>query len=566
MEVHESSNRLLQLLAYSIVIAALVISVAYPLVLQFTGPYAAPPAANANWIVTAGHVVDVNTHLPLPNAYWRSAISYENQYPVPSIILSILMLITSIPSQYAMFIPLAAIGNIIYFVLARYILKNVTSNKSYVLLFSALYYLFFVAVNIQATTAGRAVFGLTLFTFFIYLYLRFLNMPSASNFKLAPYQSVVTLLLFSIVIGYTYYFSTVDIIGLMLLVAIGIFFTRNIFPRKHSWLEFSILILLVFLFLGTETVSVTSQFTNPSAFFSNVVQYFGMLFDRFGIHISGVTPTLWNVDLISYNSFISFWYRFATYIRYTSIISVVACLLVYTRKNQLGNSKTILWLFSLFLVFATSGEIAYLTSGPQGPERLLLLYGPIVTISLIILIPTKRQALKWLKRLLIITMAVSLCFGIWGAFQYTWSYTQESGRPFTYNNVYPVSQFILSASNSSTPFILTGDAYYTANLFFIASLYNRTVTVIPEPLENDSVSLNTALTTGNLEGFLVSMNQRQIKYLLLANDGRPLYGDAWGYIVESPNPAAITNLTLSRIYDDGQTKLFQLPPLTPVHH
>jgi len=555
-------DRPIQFLAYCIVIAAFLISIAFPLVLQYTAPYGAPPAANSIWIVTNGHLVETNSYVPPPHVYWRSAIDTENQYPVSSIMLSVLMLISSIPFQYAVFIPLASIGNIVYFVLARYILKGITSNKSYVLLFSALYYLFFVSCNLQATTSGRAVLGLTLFTFFLYIYLRFSRGGLPSKFQHDRFWSVVALLLIGIAIGNAYYMGTVDIIGLMLLMIAGIALTRNVFPRKRWWLEFSIMILLIFLFLGKNTLTETSHNTSLSDFFSNIVQYFGTMFGRLGIKLPWVNtaPTQWAVQLVSFDPIIIFWQRFSFFIQYSSIIAIIVCLISYRPRKYFRSPKSTVWLFSVFLLFASLGELSYFTTGPAGAERLLLMYGPIVTLSLIIMFPLKGLKSRQIRQICMFLVIVLLCFGIWGEVQFAWVYGRSSGRPFAYNNVYSVSDFLCNNSASNKPFILGGDAYYTAQVFFITSLNNKTVSVIPEPLGADAITLHMAMESGNLQDFLSAMYLRQINYLLIVDDGRPLWGDGWGYMIDEPNTDALTKLQFSPIYDDGRTQLFHLPP------
>jgi hypothetical protein len=107
MVLPKRKDRLLQLIAYSIVIAAFAISIAFPLILQFTEPFAAPTAVYAKWIVNEGHLAEGGSFLTSPNVFWKSAISTQIQYPISSVLVSIFMLISAIPFQYAMFIPLA---------------------------------------------------------------------------------------------------------------------------------------------------------------------------------------------------------------------------------------------------------------------------------------------------------------------------------------------------------------------------------------------------------------------------------------------------------------------------
>jgi len=572
MVLHTTQDRLLQLVAYSIVIAAFVISIAFPIVLQFTEPFAVPTAVYSELIVNGGHLAQGASVLPPTQVFWGSALSAEIQYPIGSILVSVFMLISGIPFQYAMFIPLAAIGNIIYFVLAKYIFSSITSNKGLVWFFSALFYLFFAVSTIEDGTVGRASLGIMFLAFFIYVYLRFareIKVPSSRSYH---FGSVVILLLLVLAIGFLYYFATIDIIALMMLIIISTTLAKSALPRKRPWLEWSILVIALFLFVGKTFMVEQIQTTTITQMFSSFVQYIGSMVGNLGIKLNWLNtqPTLWNINLVHLDPITSFGSRVFLITQYSSIIVIIACIFAYRPRKGQRSPKDVVWLFCVFILFSSFGELGYLTVGPYSPLRILLWFGPIVTLSVVIGVISESDKIGKLKfdkpkfvklKLAIAVLVISLfCISIWGELRVATTYGIGDAKPFAYENVYTFSNFICTHTTNEKPLVLTSDENYAANVFFISSLNNKTASVIAAPLLGDAITLNEAIATGDSQVFVSAMQSRQIQYLLIISDGKPIYGDVWGYIINDPNTDTISQLQFALIYDDGQAQLFQVFP------
>ena len=573
MVLTTKKDRLLQYVAYLIVIAAFIISIVFPIVLQFREPFAAPPAVYSQMIINDGHLVERTSILPTSQVFWGIALTNEIQYPLPSILISVFMLITAIPFQYAMSIPLLAIINIIYFVLARYIFTSITRNKGYVWFFSALFYLFIAASHVGGGgTVGRAALGVPFLAFFIYIYLKFAHESNVPRYRSNHFGLVVMLVLSIFAIGFLYYFATIDIIVLMVLIIISTTFTKSLLPRKRPWLEGFILVIAIFLFLGTSIMIGIIQITSINQMFSNFIQYFGFMAGRIGITFNWLSaePTFWNINLVQFDPIINFGNRVWFFIQWSSVFAIIACIFAYRPRKFQRSPKDVVWLFCVFIVFSSFGELGYFIIGPYEPTRLLFLFGPIVTLSIVIGIVSERNKirklkvnkLKFAKLKLVIAILVILvfCIGILGVLKVATTYGMASAKPFAFDNIYPFSVFISTYSPNDRPLVLASDENYAAHVFFISSHYNKTATVVAEPLLGDAITLNEVVANGDSQVFVSAMRSRQIEYLLIINDGKPVYGDVWGYIINALEIDTISQLQFSLIYNDGKAQLFQLYP------
>ena len=564
MASKKNKGHRLQIVSYCIVIAAFIISIAFPLLLQFVEPFAAPTAVYSEMIVKGGHLSQGGSLLSYPQGFWGSALNTEIQYPIGSILVSVFMLITGLPVQYAMFISLTAVGNLIYFVIAKYVLSSVTSNKGFVWLFSSLSYLFFSVLSPADGAVGRASLGIMFLAFFIYVYMRFLR-PKFPISRMRFLGSMVLLILLVLTIGFQYYFATIDIIALMILIIVTMTFSKNTLPWKRRWPEWSILVIAIFLFLGTTTMASQIQSASVSQMFSSFVQFIGSMIGKLGINVDWLTvqSLSWNINLATFDSLTSFGNHVLFLTQFSSIIAIMACVLAYRPRKLERSPKDVVWLFCVFILFLSVGELGYLTVGPYSPFRLLVWFGPIVILSIILGAISKRnndRKVKFAKlKIAIALLVISIfCISIWGGIQIATTYGVSGAKPFAYDNVFSLSYFLCTHTTNERPLVLTGDEGYVANVFFISSLFNKTRSVVAEPLLSDSVTLNDAIESGNANAFISAMKSRQISYLLIVDNGKPIYGDVWGYIINNPKADKISQLHFDRIYDDGQTNLFQL--------
>jgi len=559
MNTNEKGIIEFEVLACLIVVITFIMSLAFPLILKYVGAYAAPTAVYANRVLSRGMLLSSWDVIKPPHSYWKGAIEYEVQYPAPSLLLSILMLISNIPLEYAMFVPIAGIANIIYFVLAKHILTSHKNIKSYGLLFAALYYAFVTSNYIGSTYAGRASLGITLFTYFLFCCSKFLHVDATKRSRVC----VIVLVLLALVSGYTYYTTSASIITIMLPMI-----TLTAWPGIHISLKrkrilysgLSVMILTVFLFINNPIITRIVGTMNGRSYIANIIQYLGYMLGKIGIKIPGLNTqaTVWDIELIQVDLISCLGERIVFAIQYSSIVAVIIGLLMYEPRNRHRSFYDIIWLFCLSILLSSFGELGYFAVGPKPPLRLLMMYGPIVTLFILGDFISKYINFKRRKEqviaLLLIILAMSL--GCWGSLRYAWRYGWYSGKPFAYHEVHSLSEFLSTYSESENPVTLTGDAYYTANILFITSLHDKVNAVIPEPLGRDAISLYECLVTKKKQDFFARMDIRNIKYLLLVDNTRPIHGDSWGYVVDLPKASTLDITLFTLIYSDGRSLLY----------
>jgi len=225
-----------------------------------------------------------------------------------------------------------------------------------------------------------------------------------------------------------------------------------------------------------------------------------------------------------------------------------------------------IWLFSLAVFLSNFSEFAYLFFHAISPVGLLTNYGPIVLLFVVgyrIGRPRGRGGAEvtsfpgrvklWKSTVLAFVLIVFLV-GAVGSLRFAWYY--GVGKPYAYQKVEPLSRYLISHSSSQSPIILAGDVYYTANVFFIVGLHSRVEDVAPNPLGEDVVTLYKSLSANDTEGILESMRAKNIRFLLIVQDGSAIWGDEWGYAVTLRNMRLLGETTsMSRLYD-GPAQLF----------
>lgn len=535
-----------------VVIFVFTVSLCFPLIFKYVGPYAAPTAVNAIHILEKGTLT--NGFLLESHKYWRSALECEVEFPVPSLLLSMLISLTNLPKEYAMFIPISGIANVMYFVLAKSLLFEWRKNKNYAPLLSALYYAFITFQYIYANYTGRAVLGVTFLTYFLFCYLKLLH-KSLTGYNVRSWT--IMSLLFTLVIGYTYYTSLLAIIVVTLLMLIMLNIVA-LLGRKPSpsYLGITCTVLASFLLIHTSLLDTITGRIKLESFANNVFEYVKM---RLSIEAKGEAWQLYaglvEVDFLTRTLT---WFTFA--ITIASIISVVAAIFMYKPRIKYAFSFKNIWLFSLITLLSSLAEFFYLFIIPTAPIRFLSIYGPITLLFTIIRFihkPNLGCARRVRARTTIITMILIMAISLSciGSLKYSWYYGEASAKPLAYYEIQPVSEFLLAHSSSARPIIVTGDAYYTANLFFITSLCNKVNYVIPEPLGKDAITLYHSILTGCIEDFFVSIRSRGILYLLMVRTTRPLWGDGWGYAVSLPNFDVIASQA-NLMYEDGYSQIY----------
>jgi hypothetical protein len=544
----------LRSIGYVLATTTFVLSIAFPLIFQFSSMYAAPTAAYAVEIARTGNLVPPL----LANDYWRGNIRFEDDFPVPSLLLSTLVQVTGIPVNYAMFLALSALAQVAFFALARRIICGERDIGGRGVLLAALAYAYVASTRITVSYVGRGTLGVTLLMQFMLAYVLFLRSQSEKGGT--PRSWLAVLMLLTLAIGYTYYFSLLGIfiatgltfllVGTLALTSKRPVFRPPVLPV--ALLSFSLLIYGPFI---NTVSSMVGAFTLPS-FVNNVLLYLKIL-----LRIEAPQDILLQRGLIELDPLTTVTgYWFLNAVKVLSVLAVIYGLVAYRPHN--GHQPRLIWLFCLTVLFLSFAELGYLFVTVAAPLRFISIYGSIILLFIVGQfapgLKADLPANRWRGKLRFTTRAsvtyillVILILASYGSLRSDWYY--GVAKPHAYDTVQSLGDFLLSHSTANSPALLGGDAIYAGNLFFITSTRSAYARLIPEPLETDTFVLYTALRTGDNRDLVARMNERHLFLLLMVNDARPVWGDEWGYGFLLPNSVGL-NMTL--LYNDGTAKLY----------
>lgn len=549
--------------ALLLVAFSLAISVVFSVIYRCAGPYA---AATAVYAIKTNDTGTLMNALESP-AYWKSSLFVEAVYPAPSILLSAFTLLTGLPREYAMFNPVMPLANLVYFVMAKRILRS-AGTVAHAMLFSALFYTFLTcdAISYGGNYVGRATLGEVLFAFFLLAYMFYID-DHRSRKNRGSWLAV--LLVFTLAVGETYYTMTlaIAVLGVLMAVVLGtVAFLSN---TRWGHKGLAVAILAMVLFGGNAYASSLMSGLSFSALLSNLIERTLILVG------AQAPPSLFrNTDLLRVDFFTTLtgsW--IVTMIKLISMATVAYVLLRYRpKKSALGSTGfATIWLFALAIILSNFSEFAYLFFGPVSPIRTLVNYAPITMFFFFGVYlgrnkhgtadgtkaPGNLFALQ--KRVVLAVILIAVLLGAMGSLRFAWYY--GVGKPYAYQEVDAVSHYLLSHSSPENPVVITGDTYYTANIFFIGALHGDLDRVVAEPLLKDATTLYWSLHSGNMAPFRDSMRERGIACLLLVQGRTAVWGDGWGPAVTLPSTGAL-EASMPTIYDDGHSRLFcsTVPP------
>jgi len=484
------------------------------------------------------------------NTRGNSDIQLEADYPVPSLLLALLAIVSTIPQNFLLFVPISGLASIIYFVLARRILCESKYATVYVLLFSTFYYLFMMSSRIHGSYTGRATLGAVLLPFFLFCYANFIYKHLTKGGHKFPW--FVLSCIFAITIGYTYYTSTSAIIVITLFVSLVTFVMGLIKKRIPSFVGLSITAISLFLFTLAGYSSTIFGKVRFDVFFNNIVQYVLMKF-------TGEGELLRRMDysgLIEVDYLIAGLRSFSSIIIFACLVAIAFALVRYSPKTKKIFSFKLIWIFSIFAFLSGLSEFAYIFETQAFPTRFFVMFGLIVLLYIVLVELTYNVNFlrKILGKVAILSLLVIILLACVGMFSYSWNYGQSAGKPYSYSQVRPMADFICIYSIDDVPVMVSGDAGYVSNLFFISSLRNKTNSVVAIPIGEDAISLHYWLSDGQLN-FSRSMDRRQIDYLLMISTERPLWGNDWGYVIPTPKKEVFYPY-FSSIYDNGKSQLY----------
>lgn len=547
-----------RLLAYIVVIFTLIISLLFPLTLKWSYDWAILSMVYGNRIVDFGGLTD-DTFISEIYSFYKGGIIFEIEYPAPSLLFSIFFIVTNVQREYEMLLPILGLGSLIFFILARFILNEFSDRHDFGLVLAAIYY-FFAVSFMDSMSIGRAMLGIVFLTYFTYCYIKFLTIFSYELEQRFSY--LVTLFLFTLVTGFTYYTSILAIslgtlfITIMLCV-IALLTKKPVLSRAG----FSIGILATFLFVKTFQTPLSLALhgkANLAVLISNIIQYVNFLLR----YEQNEAYYLWTPFIE-----VGFPYTILELMKkilwLITIIAVMTTLIAYKNKIFVASpSSRVIEFFSMLVVFFSLSELSYLFILPKSPLRFFVLYGQICLLYILMNVIKqhngfKLKKLKYIASLIILLLILAVSFGL---HMERYQGIITSMKPFAYHEVQPLSEFLCEYSSSEHPIILAGDANYVSNMFFITSLYGKINNVVPEPLDSDAITLYNSLLTGKIENFIASMHKKGISYLMIIKTERPLWGSVLGYAVTLRNIELLSNTSdVDLLYNNGHSQFFKLP-------
>ena len=535
-----------KLIAYLVVGIAFVASLVFPLVFHYVTPYSAPTAVYATEIMRTGEL-PTDDFVSTANKAMKSDISAEKAYPLPALVLSMFMLVTGIPIEQAVFIPICGIGGLIFFVLARRILNTGRKEQGYSLLLAAFCYAFITFYWIYGHEIGRGTLGVVFLPYLVYCYIAFLDKRLEGQTWINPW--LIMSLLFILASGLTYYTSSVSIIVLMLFMTVALNVSAKL-TNRHLYrptLELSLLVLAIVLLVWSPLLANKLTYLSIERLFQNILDS-----ARFLLGMQPVAGTMAtgfvHIDLPT--TILRIWVT--RIIQLAVGISLIVALFVYRPRK--GEPTQMVWLFSVATLLLAVGEFSYLFFTPILPRRFLLMYGIVVLSFVAMHARIKTYSFKKIATGLTIA---AMALGSLGSLSYAWNYGMGAAQPFGYDKVSPMAQFLVSHSSQNTPVVITGDASYMGNIFFAASLQHKVNNVIPTRLYSDAIVLHNSLQTGETNALLSNLRRRGIDYLLIVDDERIVWGDSGGPMVALGNTEVLETV-IDVTYRDGNSRLFRI--------
>jgi len=535
------------------------VSIFVPLI-GLVSTYSAPTASLTLLIEENGKIPSEVSNLR--GSYWRGALEVETYYPAPSLLLTTFSIITGAPHDYLMFIPIANLAKIIYFVLAKRILNGLTKGGAKYYLLALVYYIFItIGINVNAGSISRAILGTTLLTYFIYSFLifvdKFINKNLHSRTSLRSEFYVMAIL--TLAIGLSYYTSTLSVLLITLLVPIAV---RIFINAKLSALHIFI-ISLVLIMYNPFYYSLTKSLSLEN-FFINILEFIKaqLKLERTG---EAFELTVGQVEIDLFTRVTGIWFKYLLILLSAfATIYILAKTSILLAKKQLPDTiDKLLWIYSLVVVSVFVSELPYSLYAPTISTRAIITYGSLVLIYVIknAFERSKNFAPKVHKRentinsvLGILTLMIFILTCV-GSLVGGWFYGLS--EPFGYEKVYPALAFIEKYSSEESINIAL-DAWYSALGLLHSVISSKYMIVAYEPLGRGTFILAESIQRNNLATFLSYSCERGTTYVLLNDNIKPIYGDEWGYAVTLKDKSPLKT-ELSMLYTKGEFYLLRIP-------
>ena len=359
-------------------------------------------------VYKSGHVPSITSFSS--QKYWGDAIEFENQYPIPSLLLLTLYMVTGISLNDLPYLPLLIAFYIVFWLLANFI-----SSSNYC---SSLYSSFSMFYLLTLLYVNRVSLGIMIATSILYLLLK--------SFRWKDRRNIVVLALLSIILSLTYYTTAFMLIFLCFILLISNLIIGLKFRNRssHSILNLNIesnLILVIFLTLVT--FFMFNQFIYMYTYSKKVS--LGLWLQCMYLSIKQalnletksiyIAPTNYSYDYLTY-----ILKKVFQIIQIFSIISIPIVILLYLMTKIKGTSSLKISSYALFaisIILLYIGEFIFytLTGNTIWSTRYLVLYGSLIFLGLVDLLISKLKFSK--KAIIYFVFGVIILAGCYGNFR-----------------------------------------------------------------------------------------------------------------------------------------------------
>lgn len=506
--------------------------VVFPYYFQYTASYSVPTVISGFNIFENGELINSsNLHLAQRQLAWD--LSVEESYPLPSILTATLLAITGLSYEQAAYIPIASLGMLLYFALAKYILPN-KNNNTYTILFAGSYFLLNISNRLPILVTGRGCLGTTILILFVFSFIRFLD---NKGMKSIPW--FIICLTATAMIGGTYYTATLAIVAI---VAISFIIIPNqlqfsLFKNNKTFSiprGGAIIVSAIMLFLLPPVLAEVAPNLSINVLFLHVMDAVTSKIGLENNDSSQLYSVYLQTDLISQ---MRLW-GMRLIILFSSL-SIAIIILRGIRNKEQQNTR--LWIYAFIVVGLFISEIPYALKVATIQTRFLVDFGFLCTLSL--LSQYKKQKLASFAILFLIAVVVvgNSVFSL-----------QQGGssaaKIFAAKKITPVSDYIFNNLPAGT---IAADAGYTTNIWLSLANKHKNSDIVVMPLGKDTKAIIDE-QNGSVGMLADVLTKRNIDYILLNFDGTPYFGDVWGYSIKLHRSDWIESLTLSSIYEDGK--------------
>jgi hypothetical protein len=501
------------------------------------GPYSFPSSAQALDIIRHGKI-SLPPQLPV-SSYWANTLFIEKDYPVASIILAIFYLTTSISPDFLPFLP---ISGFMVFIFYYIILKTLLEIKGTQSLYgkgiiNALLSLLIVIYDLFnrniAYYVGRATLGVAFFMVITYLLLKLIANNRKSSW-------IIVTLIVLLATSFAYY-TTI----LAAFIALFLFFFFNIIrllklEQRTREAIFSLVIVSLFLVVIQPIINVLSL--SPGKFVNNLISW---ILAQLKIEQNeAYYLTVGSISMDLFTRISTIWLGFS--LKLTFIFTFICYILNELIKERKLNMRKPANILAVITVSASLADLSYTFQAPTISLRyitmLSIFYVPLVVARV------NRAKIKKTFGLAISILLIVFCVG-------TFNSILLYGRVNDVRYLYGFNEFI-SGIITSHNVVIAGDSYYTGYLFFKTSLGKDYTGILFTTLGIRTFDLFGLHSTDSIINCVRGMISKDVGYLIIVNDGKPITGDPWGYAVTPSNVSINFLINHSNIiYYDGDVYL-----------